>query len=174
MGFSLVVPVIDQRVHSCRRCRGKKDATSVRLLPSVKTRPLVATTDKHGTAEMAHSVDLEEQIRSGENRIREIVVSVVPAPEPQSAPPDPIPRISRLMALAIHFDGLIRDGVVKNYADLARLGGVSRARITQIMNLLNLPPWKQEELLFLEGGQGRAQVTERDLRMWRPHSTKIP
>jgi alkylated DNA nucleotide flippase Atl1 len=68
------------------------------------------------------------------------------------------------MALAIHFDGLIRDGVVKNYADLARLGGVSRARITQIMNLLNLPPWKQEELLFLEGGQGRTGVTERVIR----------
>jgi alkylated DNA nucleotide flippase Atl1 len=68
------------------------------------------------------------------------------------------------MALAIHFDGLIRDGVVKNYADLARLGGVSRARITQIMNLLNLPPWKQEELLFLEGGQGRDVVTERKMR----------
>jgi hypothetical protein len=68
------------------------------------------------------------------------------------------------MALAIHFDGLIRDGVVKNYADLARLGGVSRARITQIMNLLNLPPWKQEELLFLEGRPGRAQVTERKMR----------
>jgi hypothetical protein len=91
-------------------------------------------------------------------------ISVGPAPEPKTRPPDPIPRISRLMALAIHFDGLIRDGVVKNYADLARLGGVSRARITQIMNLLNLPPWKQEELLFLEGGQGRAQVTERKMR----------
>jgi hypothetical protein len=69
------------------------------------------------------------------------------------------------MALAIHFDGLIRDGVVKNYADLARLGGVSRARITQIMNLLNLPPWKQEELLFLEGSDaGRDAVTERKMR----------
>lgn len=84
-----------------------------------------------------------------------------PAPKPTPAPPDPVPRISRLMALAIHFDGLIREGVVKNYADLARMGGVSRARITQIMNLLNLPPWKQEELLFLDG---RAGVTERYLR----------
>jgi hypothetical protein len=32
------------------------------------------------------------------------------------------------------------------------------------MNLLNLPPWKQEELLFLEGRPGRAQVTEREMR----------
>lgn len=82
-------------------------------------------------------------------------------PEPKKQePPDPVPRISRLMALVIHFDGLIREGLVRDYADLSRLGGVSRARITQIMNLLNLPPWKQEELLFLEGGPGRAGVTE--------------
>ena len=70
------------------------------------------------------------------------------APKPQLAPPDPIPRVSRLMALAIHFDGMIREGVVRDYADLARLGGVTRARITQIMNLLNLAPEIQEAILF--------------------------
>ncbi len=87
------------------------------------------------------------------------------APKPNPAPPDPIPRVARLMALAIHFDGLIRQEIVRDYADLARLGGVSRARITQIMNLLNLPPWKQEEILFLEGrGRGRDTVTEREMR----------
>ncbi len=96
--------------------------------------------------------------RSGKKRLR-----LGTNPPPRPIPPR-IPRLSRLMALAIHFDGLIREGVVKNYADLARLGGVSRARITQIMNLLNLPPWKQEEILFLEGGSGRAGVTERSLR----------
>jgi hypothetical protein len=62
------------------------------------------------------------------------------APEPAPPPPDPVPRIARLMALAIRFDRLIREGAGGNYAELARLGGVSRARITQIMNLLNLPP----------------------------------
>lgn len=73
---------------------------------------------------------------------------------PPAAPPQAIPRIARLMALAIRFDRLIREGVVKDYAELARLGGVSRARITQIMNLLNLPPGEQERLLFLEGREG--------------------
>jgi len=73
------------------------------------------------------------------------------APEPAAPPPEKIPRIARLMALAIHFDGLIRNGTVKNYAELARLGGVSRARITQIMDLLNLSAEKQEELLFATG-----------------------
>src|SRR5688572_20591476 len=60
-----------------------------------------------------------------------------------------IPRIARLMALAIKFDALISQGAVRDYADLARLGHVSRARITQIMNLLNLAPDIQSDLLYL-------------------------
>jgi hypothetical protein len=63
--------------------------------------------------------------------------------------PGRIPRISRLMALAHHFERLVVTGVVKDYAELARLGMVSRARITQIMNLLLLAPDIQEAILFL-------------------------
>lgn len=53
------------------------------------------------------------------------------------------------MALAHHLERLVVTGVVKDYAELARLGQVSRARITQIMNLLLLAPDIQEEILFL-------------------------
>jgi hypothetical protein len=53
------------------------------------------------------------------------------------------------MALALRCDELVRSGAVRDYAELARLGPVSRARITQIMNLLNLAPEIQEEILFL-------------------------
>jgi hypothetical protein len=53
------------------------------------------------------------------------------------------------MALAIHFDGLVQSGAVKDYAEIARLGHVSRARVTQIMNLLMLAPDIQEAILFL-------------------------
>lgn len=58
------------------------------------------------------------------------------------------PRVVKLLALAHHFDELIRNGVVKDYADLARLGGVSRARITQIMGFLLLAPDIQERILL--------------------------
>jgi hypothetical protein len=69
------------------------------------------------------------------------------------------------MALAIRFDGLIRDGVVTDQAELARLGHVTRARLTQIMNLLNLAPDIQEEVLFLPPTEkGRDPITERDGR----------
>ena len=52
------------------------------------------------------------------------------------------------MAPVIRFEGLIRCGQVRDYAHLARLGYVTRARITQIMNLLYLAPDIQEVLLF--------------------------
>jgi hypothetical protein len=72
-----------------------------------------------------------------------------------------IPRISRFMALAIHFEDLIKQGVVTDYADLARLGHVTRARVTQIMNLRLLASEIQEELLFLretKTGNGQFQL----------------
>ena len=76
-----------------------------------------------------------------------------------------VPRVARLMALAIRFDHLIRDGVVSDQAELARIGHVSRARLTQIMNLLNLAPGIQEEILFLPPtDRGRDAVTEGELR----------
>jgi hypothetical protein len=78
--------------------------------------------------------------------------------------PDPprIPRIARLMALAIKFQDMVDRGEVRDYADLARLGYVSRARITQIMNLLTLVPELQEALLFSEPAV--AGIRERHLR----------
>jgi len=76
-----------------------------------------------------------------------------------------IPRVTKLLALAHRFQQLLRDGTVKDYAELARLGRVTRARITQIMNLLNLAPEIQEEILFLPPVlNGRDPITERQVR----------
>jgi hypothetical protein len=70
-------------------------------------------------------------------------------PKKTAAPAPPrIPRITRLMALAIKFQDMIDRGEVKDYADLARLGFVTRARVTQIMNLTLLAPDIQEEILL--------------------------
>jgi DNA invertase Pin-like site-specific DNA recombinase len=60
-----------------------------------------------------------------------------------------VPRIARLMALALKFEQMIRQAVVTDYAVLATLGRVSPSRVTQIMNLLNLAPDIQEQILFL-------------------------
>jgi hypothetical protein len=76
-----------------------------------------------------------------------------------------VPRITKLMALAITFDQMIRDGVVKDQAELARLGFVTRARVTQIMNLLHLAAPIQELLLGLSPiPADRDSITERAIR----------
>ncbi len=72
-----------------------------------------------------------------------------------------IPRIARLMALAIRFDGLVRGETIRDYAELARLGRVTRARMTQIMKLLDLAPDIQEQILFLPPIRN---LNERNLR----------
>jgi hypothetical protein len=74
---------------------------------------------------------------------------------------DAIPRIARLMALAIRFEGLVRTEQIRDYAELARLGRVTRARMTQIMKLLDLAPDIQERILFLPPIHG---LNERNLR----------
>ena len=69
------------------------------------------------------------------------------------------------MALAIRLDGLIREGAVRDYAELARVGHVTRARMTQVMNLLNLAPEIQEAILFLPRTvRGKDSITERQVR----------
>lgn len=74
-------------------------------------------------------------------------------PKKAAAPAPPrIPRIARLMALAIKFQDMVDRGEVRDYAEIARLGYVTRARLTQIMNLLLLAPDIQEDILALERG----------------------
>lgn len=100
-------------------------------------------------------------------------------PVAAAAPSGNLPRVTRLMALAIRFDQLIRDGEVRDLADIARLGHVTRARVTQVMNLLHLAPDIQEAILFLPRiEQGCDAITERDLRPvaampdWRKQRTQ--
>ena len=65
-----------------------------------------------------------------------------------SLPLGRVPRVARLMALALRLDELVRTGQVASHSTLASLGHVTRARICQIMNLLHLAPDIQETLLF--------------------------
>jgi hypothetical protein len=88
-----------------------------------------------------------------------LTLTVEPAPEPQGSPP----RIARLLALAHKLDALVRSGAFTGYAELARLGHISPARLTQILVLLHLAPSIQEYLLFLSAAGARF-VTELELR----------
>jgi hypothetical protein len=72
-----------------------------------------------------------------------------PKPETPSRQSGRVPRVARLLALALRFAEQIRTGAVSSYVELADLGHVTRARVSQIMNLINLSPDLQEAILFL-------------------------
>ena len=66
---------------------------------------------------------------------------------------------------AIHYRWMLDSGKAKSQADLAHRLGVSRARVTQMMNLLKLDEEIQEFILGLEDTDKRLKVlTERRLR----------
>ncbi len=69
------------------------------------------------------------------------------------------------MALAIKFEKAVREHRSRDYAEIARGGQVSRARLSQILSLLNLAPVIQETLLFLpKTVAGHDCVTEKRMR----------
>jgi len=72
-----------------------------------------------------------------------------PKREPTSEPQAKVPRISRLMALAIKYQGMLDRGEVAGITELARLCHVTQPRMSQILNLNLLCPEIQEELLFI-------------------------
>jgi len=109
-------------------------------------------------------IRVKQQLHFGKtNRGQQTIATEPPAAE--SVESGTIPRISRLMALAIRYDGFIRDGVVRDQSELARLAHVTQPRMTQIMNLLNLAPDIQEAILFLPLVEsGKAPIHEKMLR----------
>jgi DNA invertase Pin-like site-specific DNA recombinase len=76
-----------------------------------------------------------------------------------------VPRISRIMALAIKLEQVVRERQAPTYAALAEAGHLSRARLSQIMTLANLAPSIQETVLLLPRRMsGPESVSEKQLR----------
>ena len=76
-----------------------------------------------------------------------------------------VPRVTQMLALAHRVDEMIRTGGLRDLADAARSMGLTRARVTQILNLLLLAPEIQEAILDLPlVTAGQDQVSERWLR----------
>jgi hypothetical protein len=76
-----------------------------------------------------------------------------------------LPRVTQVLALAIHFENMIEQDEAKDYADLARLGGLCRERVSQIMRLVYLAPDIQVELLYLPPTpKGRFPISETSVR----------
>jgi hypothetical protein len=101
----------------------------------------------------------------GGGRSVRLAFSPRPARIAAPVPEGRIPRVARLMALAIRLDALLKDGVVGSQAELAEVGHVTRARLTQILNLVHLAPDLQETILHLPPvTKGRDPISEPDVR----------
>jgi hypothetical protein len=95
-------------------------------------------------------------------RGKQLVTSDEPAERPIKGR---LPQITRVLALAIHLEQLIRQGDAKDYADVGRLSCLCRERISQIMRLNYLAPDIQVELLYLPPTPtGRYPISETAVR----------
>lgn len=112
------------------------------------------------TAPMTFKVHV---VRGGPGRLAQLREGTAPLKPTPTAQPA---RVARLVAVAHHVEDLVRSGTVRDYAQVARLVGITRSRASQIVGLLLLAPDIQEHLLFMERrtGPGREPLTERDLR----------
>src|SRR5437773_10172516 len=90
---------------------------------------------------------------------------IEPGPgQPSALPPGRVPRLARFLALALRLEAQLRQGVLKDNAEVARVGHVTRARVSQILSLVHLAPDIQEAILSLPRTQrGRDPVILSDV-----------
>ena len=86
-------------------------------------------------------VRVEYEVHLKRDRRARKVVRQGPPPAP---PPDAVPRIARLLALAWKWEGMVRRGEVKDYAQIAKLTGLTRMRVKKIIGMTLLAPAIQE------------------------------
>lgn len=94
---------------------------------------------------------------------RRVELSTKPAPPK----PEPVRRpahVARQLALAHHLQRAIERGLVADQAALARKLGFTRARISQLFDLLMLAADLQEQVLVLKAVDGAEPMAERTLR----------
>ena len=88
-----------------------------------------------------------------------------PAVESELPAAGRLPRVTQVLALAIQFQDMISLGEARDYADLARLGGLTRERVSQIVKLVWLAPDIQIEILHLPPvSNGHFLIRERAMR----------
>lgn len=107
---------------------------------------------------MSASISLEVHIapgRCGHKKIRT-------GKKPKHTTPNRLPRITKLMALAIKYEQLLDSGQIEGQDALARLAGMDRSSISRLLRLRLLSPRIQEQLLELpQTDKGREKISMR-------------
>lgn len=73
-------------------------------------------------------------------------------------------KVAKMLALAHHLQHAIERGIAHDRADVARRLGLTRARVTQLLDLLLLAPDLQQTVLSLRTDSGREPIQERTMR----------
>lgn len=100
--------------------------------------------------------------RVAADRVVHAVPSRVLHRKPPKAPRTP--RVVELLRKALEWQALLKSGEVRNQADIARREGITRARVTQVMGMLQLAPEIQQHILSMPDAVRRPAITERALR----------
>jgi len=117
---------------------------------------------------------VETRTKDGERRLtlplsairRQPVVKITPPPklEADAATKRRPARVAQMLALANDLQDKLDRGEHQDLASLAKEMGISRSRLTRLLDLALLAPDIQEQVLFLEAVDGKEPVTERALR----------
>jgi hypothetical protein len=87
-------------------------------------------------------------------------ISLTPVVDPSS-----VPTLTRFLVLGHRLEQLVRDGVVQDFTQLATIFGISKGRVTHLVNLTLLAPDIQEQMLWLNIPDMRSpHLYERSLR----------
>ncbi|MGI8958359.1 MAG: recombinase family protein [Bryobacteraceae bacterium] len=166
-----------QAYYVCSRCKGHTETGKrIRPLPTAvlesslvrELEPILG--DQPGEIAIQHCLErvtydpVTRQVSVSLRDGSRFMYSLPAQPERQSKP-GRVPAVSRAMALAIAYQELARERKLSSYEELAKLGRLTRSRLSQILLLTNLAPAIQEELLFLPKLlSGPARLTESQLR----------
>ena len=83
----------------------------------------------------------------------------------EKTPPEPRPaRVAIMLALAHKLTRMLDEGKVASQADVARMLGMTPARVTQILDLTLLAPAVQERVLATDAGDEGDLPCEREMR----------
>jgi hypothetical protein len=123
-------------------------------------------------------IEVKVRLQPTVRQINRAPRQIAPAADP-AAKRGRLPRITQVLAMALQFQEMIDRGEIHRHADLARLGCVSRERISQMMVLTWLAPDIQEAILRLpQVPGGRFPITEGTLRkmarlpLWEDQRTR--
>lgn len=124
--------------------------------------------NEHGSSEESAKKNTAPDYRVIEEKVfwhRRRRVELTPTTPPDEPAPVRRPaKVARQLALAHHLQAAIDRGAIADQAALARKLGFTRARISQLFDLLMLAADLQEQVLALEAVDGAEPMAERTLR----------